>query len=76
MDADGVSASVTYCEVSAFRYLYLLKEGWKEATSAFNTALTEFASPDPARLVINFQIPIHDIDAAVVGLGCTTNPND
>ena len=32
MDADGVEASVTYCEVSAFRYLYLLKNGWREAT--------------------------------------------
>jgi predicted TIM-barrel fold metal-dependent hydrolase len=65
MDIDGVESSVTYCEVSAFRYLYLLKEGWKEATRAFNTALTEFASADPTRLVINYQIPIHDIDAAV-----------
>jgi uncharacterized protein len=66
MDIDGVESSVTYCEVSAFRYLYLLKDGWKEATRAFNTALTEFASIDPARLVINYQIPIHDIDAAVI----------
>lgn len=65
MDADGVDVSVTYCEVSAFRYLYLLKDGWREATRAFNTALDEFASADPRRLVINHQIPIHDMDAAV-----------
>jgi predicted TIM-barrel fold metal-dependent hydrolase len=65
MDTDGVEASVTYCEVSAFRYLYLLKNGRKEATRAFNTTLNEFASPAPERLVINYQIPIHDIDAAV-----------
>ena len=65
MDADGVAASVTYCEVSAFRYLYMVKNGWKEATRAFNDTLADFASADPARLVISYQIPIHDIDAAV-----------
>jgi predicted TIM-barrel fold metal-dependent hydrolase len=65
MDTDGVQASSTYCEVSAFRYLYLVKQGWKEATRAFNTALLDFASADPARLIVSFQIPIHDIDAAV-----------
>jgi predicted TIM-barrel fold metal-dependent hydrolase len=65
MDADGVEASVTYCEVSAFRYLYDLTDGWGEATRAFNTALQAFAAPDPKRLLINAQIPIHDIDSAV-----------
>src|ERR1700733_7065769 len=44
MDADGVEASVTYCEVSAFRYLYMVKHGWKEATRAFNDTLSDFAS--------------------------------
>ncbi len=65
MDTDGVEASVTYCEVSAFRYLYLIDDGWQESTRAFNSALAEFASPAPERLVVNAQIPIHDIDAAV-----------
>jgi predicted TIM-barrel fold metal-dependent hydrolase len=65
MDTDGVEASVTYCEVSAFRYLYMVKNGWQEATRAFNQTLTDWASPAPGRLLINFQIPIHDIDAAV-----------
>jgi len=65
MDLDGVEASATYCEVSAFRYLYMVKNGWRESTRAFNTALAEFASADPRRLVISYQIPIHDIDAAV-----------
>jgi predicted TIM-barrel fold metal-dependent hydrolase len=65
MDTDGVEASVTYCEVSAFRYLYLIKSGWREATRAFNQTLTDWASPAPDRLLINFQIPIHDIDAAI-----------
>ena len=65
MDADGVEASSSYCEVSAFRYLYLIQDGWKESTRAFNRALGEFASVDPKRLVVSYQIPIHDIDAAV-----------
>jgi uncharacterized protein len=65
MDADAVQASSSYCEVSAFRYLYLVKDGAAEATRAFNTALAEFASVDPKRLVLSFQIPIHDIDLAV-----------
>ncbi|GAA4987228.1 hypothetical protein GCM10023205_67410 [Yinghuangia aomiensis] len=65
MDADGVDASVVFCEVSAFRYLYLLERGSREATRAFNMALREFASLAPERLAVSHQIPIHDIDAAV-----------
>lgn len=65
LDQDGISASVLYSEVSAFRYLYLLDRGAPEATRAFNTALAEFASADPTRLIVSSQIPIHDIDAAV-----------
>jgi len=65
MDTDGVDTEVMYCEVSAFRYLYLLKEGWQEATRAFNDALNDFGSVDPKRLVVSYQIPIHDIDHAV-----------
>jgi predicted TIM-barrel fold metal-dependent hydrolase len=65
MDVDGVEASSSYCEVSAFRYLYMVKDGWKESTRAFNSALAAFASTDPKRLIVSYQIPIHDIDVAV-----------
>ncbi len=65
MDTDGVDAEVVYCEVSAYRYLYLLRDGWREATRAFNDAMHEFASADPKRLVVSYQIPIHDVAAAV-----------
>jgi uncharacterized protein len=65
MDADGVEVSSSYCEVSSFRYLYLIKNGWKESTRAFNSALGEFAAADPDRLIVSYQIPIHDVDAAV-----------
>jgi predicted TIM-barrel fold metal-dependent hydrolase len=65
MDADGVEASSSYCEVSAFRYLYMLETASAHATRAFNSALAEFASADPARLIVSYQIPIHDIDIAI-----------
>ena len=65
MDDDGVEASVNYCEVSSFRYLYLIEDGWREATRAFNETLGDFAAADPKRLIVSYQIPIHDIDAAV-----------
>jgi predicted TIM-barrel fold metal-dependent hydrolase len=65
MDADGVEASSTYCEVSAYRYLYMLENGSTEATRAFNLALSEWAAADPKRLLVSLQIPIHDMDAAV-----------
>ena len=65
MDTDGVDAEVLYSEVSAFRFLYLIEDGWKESTRAFNDALGAFGSVDPKRLVVSYQIPIHDIDFAV-----------
>jgi predicted TIM-barrel fold metal-dependent hydrolase len=65
LDADGVDASVMYCEVSAFRYLYLLKEGNREATRAFNQTMFDFASIAPKRFIASFQIPIHDVEGAV-----------
>lgn len=65
MDTDGVDVEVCYCEFSAFRYLYLVESGWREATQAFNDALVQFASADPKRLIASYQIPIHDISIAV-----------
>jgi uncharacterized protein len=65
MDTDGVDAEVLYSEVSAFRFLYLIEDGWRESTRAFNDALGAFGAVDPKRLVVSYQIPIHDIDFAV-----------
>ena len=65
MDTDGVDIEVLYCEVSAYRYLYLLEVGAPEATRAFNDTLHDFASADPSRLIVTYQVPIHDIDLAV-----------
>jgi uncharacterized protein len=69
MDTDGLQAEVVYCEVSAFRYLYMMAEGGREATRAFNDAMAEYGSVDPKRLVVSYQIPIHDIDTAVAEVG-------
>ncbi|MCU1379140.1 MAG: putative metal-dependent hydrolase, TIM-barrel fold [Acidimicrobiales bacterium] len=65
MDTDGVEAEVLYSEVSAFRYLADMKEGMSESVRAFNDVLQAFAEPDPKRLIVSYQIPIHDIDLAV-----------
>jgi predicted TIM-barrel fold metal-dependent hydrolase len=65
MDLDGVDVEVLYSEVSAFRYIPDLKTGAGEATRAFNDALDEFASADPARLCVSYQIPINDVEFAV-----------
>jgi predicted TIM-barrel fold metal-dependent hydrolase len=65
MDEDGVEVEVIYSEVSAFRYLGEITEGQDDSVRAFNDVLHGFASADPKRLVVSYQIPIHDIDAAV-----------
>jgi predicted TIM-barrel fold metal-dependent hydrolase len=65
MDTDGVDVEIIYSEVSAFRYLSDVREGVAETVRAFNDTLHEFASAEPSRLVVSYQIPIHDIDVAV-----------
>jgi predicted TIM-barrel fold metal-dependent hydrolase len=65
MDTDGVDAEILYCEVSAFRYLYLMKDGFKEAARAFNGALHAFGAADTKRLIVSYQVPINDVDLAV-----------
>jgi predicted TIM-barrel fold metal-dependent hydrolase len=65
MDTDGVDVEVLYSEVSAFRYLADVKEGAGESVRAFNDVMHWFAQPDQKRLLVSYQIPIHDIDLAV-----------
>ena len=65
MDRDGVDAEVLYSEVSAFRHYPLMREGWREASEAFNRVLLDFAGVDRARLVPAYQVPLIDIDYAV-----------
>lgn len=65
MDLDGLAAEVVFCEVSAFRWLYRMRDGAVEATRAFNDTLADYAAADPDRLIVSYQIPLHDVDAAV-----------
>jgi uncharacterized protein len=76
MDIDGVQAEVLYCEVSGFRYLYSLTEGSYEASKAFNDAMHEFASADPSRLIMSYQIPINDIGHAIKEVHRAALPQD
>ena len=36
-DTDGVDTEVLYCEVSAYRFLYKMRDGWQQATRTFGT---------------------------------------
>ena len=65
MDRDGVHAEVLYSEVSAFRAYGLVKGDWKPISRAFTDLLVEFASVDPDRLAVSYQVPIIDIPYAV-----------
>jgi uncharacterized protein len=67
MDQDGVDIEVLYSELSGFRYFNKMGsvEGGVAATMAFNDALTEFASADPSRLIVSYQLPLHSVEAAV-----------
>ena len=65
MDRDGVHAEVLYSEVSAFRQFGLVKGDWKPISRAFTDHLSDFASVDPNRLAVSYQVPIIDIDYAV-----------
>jgi len=65
MDLDGVDVEVVYSEVSAFRYIGDMRDGAAAATRAFNEVMHDFAAADPDRLLVSYQIPIHDIDDAV-----------
>jgi predicted TIM-barrel fold metal-dependent hydrolase len=65
MDLDGVQAEVLYSEVSAFRHFGFVKGDWKPISRAFTDHLSEFASVDPNRLAVSYQVPIIDIDYAV-----------
>ena len=65
MDRDGVQAEVLYSEVSAFRAFGLVKGDWKAVSRAFTDHLADFASHDPDRLAVSYQVPIIDIPYAV-----------
>ncbi|MBW2424828.1 MAG: amidohydrolase [Deltaproteobacteria bacterium] len=64
MDADGVQCEVMYSEFDFTSKVYEIGEHWKECATAYNNSLHDFASIDPKRILITYQLPLLDIDYA------------
>ena len=65
MDRDGVDVEVLYSELSSFRHFHLVGDEWRVVARAFNDHLADFASVNPDRLLVSYQLPIIDIGHAV-----------
>ena len=65
MDADGVQCEVMYSEFDFTSKVYEIGEHWQACATAYNDSLAEFASIDPKRILISYQLPLIDIDYAV-----------
>ena len=64
MDQDGVECEVMYSEFDFTSKVYSIGENWKACATAYNDSLYEFASVDPKRIFITYQMPLIDIDYA------------
>lgn len=64
MDADGVQCEVMYSEFDFTSKVYSIGDNWQACATAYNNTLHEFASIDPARILISYQLPLMDIDYA------------
>lgn len=65
MDADGVQCEVMYSEFDFTSKVYSIGDKWRECATAYNNSLYEFASVNPERILITYQLPLIDIDYAV-----------
>lgn len=64
MDADGVECEVMYSEFDFTSKVYHVGEHWRECATAYNDTLFEFASVDPKRILISYQLPLVDVEYA------------
>lgn len=64
MDADGVECEVMYSEFDFTSKVYHVGEHWQACATAYNDTLHQFASVDPKRILITYQLPLIDIDYA------------
>ena len=64
MDEDGVECEVMYSEFDFTSKVYDIGEHWAPCASAYNDTLYQFASVDPKRILITYQLPLIDIDYA------------
>ncbi|HEY8121348.1 MAG TPA: amidohydrolase family protein, partial [Myxococcota bacterium] len=65
MDADGVECEVMYSEFDFTSKVYQVGAHWKECATAYNDTLYQFASVDPKRILITYQLPLIEIEYAV-----------
>jgi predicted TIM-barrel fold metal-dependent hydrolase len=68
MDADGVDVEILFSDLSAFRIVATMLDGWRETARAFADLSADFADADPTRLFVAYQIPLRDMDLAVAEL--------
>jgi predicted TIM-barrel fold metal-dependent hydrolase len=68
MDQDGVDVEILFSDLSAFRIVANMLDGWRETARAFTDISAEFAAADPGRLFVAYQIPLRDMDLAVAEL--------
>ncbi|HKX46419.1 MAG TPA: amidohydrolase family protein [Planctomycetota bacterium] len=61
MDADGVECEVMYSEFDFTSKVYHVGEHWRECAVAYNDTLHQFASVDPKRILISYQLPLIDV---------------
>lgn len=64
MDADGVECEVMYSEFDFTSKVYSIGDDWRACATAYNDALADFASADPRRILITYQLPLIDVDYA------------
>jgi predicted TIM-barrel fold metal-dependent hydrolase len=65
MDDDGVDVEILFSDLSAFRIFYGMLDGWRDTARAFTDISVDFASADPKRLLVAYQVPLLDINEAV-----------
>jgi predicted TIM-barrel fold metal-dependent hydrolase len=67
MDRDGVYAEVIFPEVGGSRLCVpkYLGDDWQEVLSGYNNGMADFAAVDCKRLMVAYQIQLHDVEFAV-----------
>jgi hypothetical protein len=54
MDEDGVDVEILFSDLSAFRIVANMFDGWRETSFAFTDISTDFAATDPSRLFVAY----------------------
>ncbi len=68
MDKDGVYAEVMFTDPVGRNVMFkpeIMGPNWREIAKGFNDALAAFASYDPNRLLVAYELPLADVDFSV-----------